>query len=338
MPLFGPPNIEKLKERRDVKGLIKALRHNDVFLRKDAALALGEIGDTRAVEPLIAALSDNKPDVRSRAAQALGEMADCVGFPKLDWGYDPNLWPRRWPWRGTLGFRGYPLDDVRACHMSPDEEPLGMLPVSLFSYVASSYRIGAEIQTTYAVQGRRAGQIATAMGFESNYTKVFAPLLLCIANARVILRMWPSGKLYWDWSVEHLRQVSFDSAAKRVRGVAFEHPQQVLTLNFDDDDPLELSVGTGGWEKGGGELASWIEQCNRYLYLVHSRDTSALELYTQYMRGVNRGGLVVAEALIPALNDAEKEVRVAAADALKRMVARTRCGRWRSTARGRSRR
>jgi len=25
MPLFGPPNVEKLKAKRDVKGLIKAL-------------------------------------------------------------------------------------------------------------------------------------------------------------------------------------------------------------------------------------------------------------------------------------------------------------------------
>ena len=40
MPLFGPPNIEKLKEKRDVEGLIKALRHKDAKIRCDAAEAL----------------------------------------------------------------------------------------------------------------------------------------------------------------------------------------------------------------------------------------------------------------------------------------------------------
>ena len=42
---FGPPNIEKLKEKRDVKGLIKALSHKEWNIRRDAAKALGELND-----------------------------------------------------------------------------------------------------------------------------------------------------------------------------------------------------------------------------------------------------------------------------------------------------
>ncbi|MCC7162462.1 MAG: HEAT repeat domain-containing protein [Anaerolineae bacterium] len=52
MPLFGPPNIEKLKAKHDVNGLIKALgdqKNSD--LRAKAAKALGEIHDTQAVGP-----------------------------------------------------------------------------------------------------------------------------------------------------------------------------------------------------------------------------------------------------------------------------------------------
>lgn len=51
------PNIEKLKEKRDVDGLIRALDYNkDVEVRGDAADALGELFDVRAVVPLIKAM------------------------------------------------------------------------------------------------------------------------------------------------------------------------------------------------------------------------------------------------------------------------------------------
>ena len=51
------PNVKRLKEEKNVKGLIKALRHKDGYVRRDAAEALGKIGEP-AVEPLIQALKD----------------------------------------------------------------------------------------------------------------------------------------------------------------------------------------------------------------------------------------------------------------------------------------
>ena len=78
MGLFGPPNVEKLKGKRDLKGLIKALRYKrDGGVRSSAAEALGEIGDARAVEPLCAALRDKDVDVREAAAEALGKIGDA---------------------------------------------------------------------------------------------------------------------------------------------------------------------------------------------------------------------------------------------------------------------
>lgn len=55
MPLFGPPNVDKLKAKDDVKGLIKALKYKDSSVRQAAAEALGAIG-APAVEPLIATI------------------------------------------------------------------------------------------------------------------------------------------------------------------------------------------------------------------------------------------------------------------------------------------
>lgn len=80
MRLFGPPNVEKMKARGNVKGLIRALRYRkDAKVREAAAEALEKIGDPRAVEPLIAALRDNVW-VRRAAAEALVK----IGAPAVE--------------------------------------------------------------------------------------------------------------------------------------------------------------------------------------------------------------------------------------------------------------
>ena len=55
--LLGPPDVENLKAKKDVEGLLKALKYKkDNDVREKAAAALGEIGDERAVGPLTHAL------------------------------------------------------------------------------------------------------------------------------------------------------------------------------------------------------------------------------------------------------------------------------------------
>src|SRR5437899_12786465 len=49
-----------------------ALRQPDPFVRRQAALAAGRIGDPQAVDPLVAALADSGPGVQAAAAFALG--------------------------------------------------------------------------------------------------------------------------------------------------------------------------------------------------------------------------------------------------------------------------
>ncbi len=78
MPLFGPPDMSALMDKRNVNGLIKALRYkNDPEIRVTAAHALGSIvdfsiGDYRIVPPLIDALKDQEWSVRRAAAVVLG--------------------------------------------------------------------------------------------------------------------------------------------------------------------------------------------------------------------------------------------------------------------------
>jgi len=81
--------VKELVARKDVQGLIAALTHKNMDVRRTAAEALGVIGDKRAVEPLIAALNDTTDylvikqplrvpctpvDARGEAALALGKI------------------------------------------------------------------------------------------------------------------------------------------------------------------------------------------------------------------------------------------------------------------------
>jgi len=71
-------NITELTAKKDVEGLIKALRHKRAQVRQTAARALGEMGDERAVKSLIRVLNDSDEPriVRRRAAEALGNIGD----------------------------------------------------------------------------------------------------------------------------------------------------------------------------------------------------------------------------------------------------------------------
>lgn len=84
---FGQPNIPNIKEmqaRRDVKGLLEALRYQkDEEVRVDAANALRLLGDSLAVESLIDALKDHSYRVRRAAAKALGEIGDARAVSAL---------------------------------------------------------------------------------------------------------------------------------------------------------------------------------------------------------------------------------------------------------------
>ena len=76
---FFKPNVQKLEERRDVPGLIKALTHRNQDVRDAAAKALGHIGDAQAANPLVAAL---KEDVRRILRTEARQSQDEVEFAK----------------------------------------------------------------------------------------------------------------------------------------------------------------------------------------------------------------------------------------------------------------
>jgi len=75
---FQLPRVSAGQSPREgaVDALVGALKDADAGVRRQAAAALGEIGNARAVTGLIEALKDADADVRAHALSALGEIGD----------------------------------------------------------------------------------------------------------------------------------------------------------------------------------------------------------------------------------------------------------------------
>ncbi|MBD0327557.1 MAG: HEAT repeat domain-containing protein, partial [Pyrinomonadaceae bacterium] len=71
-------------ERRYDHALLALLSHQNVEVRRRAALAAGRIGDAAALRPLMTLLAnDSEPDVRATAAFALGEIESTEAVEAL---------------------------------------------------------------------------------------------------------------------------------------------------------------------------------------------------------------------------------------------------------------
>lgn len=79
--LLGKPNINEMKAKKDVKGLISSLAHKDLEIKRGALSALGELRDSRAIKPIIDLLGQK--DVSTEVKQALARMEPADVIPLL---------------------------------------------------------------------------------------------------------------------------------------------------------------------------------------------------------------------------------------------------------------
>lgn len=95
----------------EVDDLILDLKYGSDVVRRDATVALGEMGDPRAIDPLIEALKDDDHwRVRGNAAWALGKIGDVGAVDSLIEGLKDENSAVRYEAAGALGEIG----DVRA--------------------------------------------------------------------------------------------------------------------------------------------------------------------------------------------------------------------------------
>ncbi len=87
--------LGQIEDARAVEPVLLALHHRDTTVRWAAAQALGELGDARVVEPLVVLLGDSQHDVQRVAAQALTSLGDARAVePLMEMATDS-----RRPWR-----------------------------------------------------------------------------------------------------------------------------------------------------------------------------------------------------------------------------------------------
>ncbi len=82
--LFTPrkPDISTLAAKKEIDGLIRALRYPDFDIQWQAAAALGSLG-TDAMDHLLSALHHHSTEVRLGIIEALGEIKDRRATPSL---------------------------------------------------------------------------------------------------------------------------------------------------------------------------------------------------------------------------------------------------------------
>jgi HEAT repeat protein len=79
--ILSTVNITRMKEEKDIPGLIRALRNPDMGIQYEAAEALGQLRDPAAVQPLMEVLTDDQySGTRWKAAEALAQ----IGTPAVD--------------------------------------------------------------------------------------------------------------------------------------------------------------------------------------------------------------------------------------------------------------
>ena len=76
---FRTPDIEKLKEKQDVKGLIRALRHRNRSVRDAAAAALAEFQDAPDVQAILSEMREWRKRMEEDAEYAVEECRIAGG-------------------------------------------------------------------------------------------------------------------------------------------------------------------------------------------------------------------------------------------------------------------
>ena len=313
MFLFGPPNVEKMKARRDVNGLIKALSYKNGDVHRAAIQALKEIG-APAVTPLIAALKDEKSYVRAAAAWALGEIKD----PRA---VEPLIAALR---DGDGFMRGTAIPALGEIG-APAVEPL----------IAALQDKNKEVRWTAAQVLGRIGDaravepLIAALKEECNDVRWNAARALGqIGDARAVQPLTAALKDEWplvrQTAAEALGQIGDPRAVEPLTAVLQDEESQVRQAAAEALDRL-------GWEPGPAETAGWYWMAKRdwdkcvawgalgvELLIAALKDRNS-EVRRDAIQALGEIGAPAVTPLIAALKDKREYVRQAAAEALGRI-------------------
>src|SRR4030067_188344 len=89
MSIFDPPDISKMKEKKDLKGLIKAQENKDPNIVRDASFALSDLGVV-AYKGLFIGISSQDWQIRAKAYACLADSRYDGNIALLASLHDPH--------------------------------------------------------------------------------------------------------------------------------------------------------------------------------------------------------------------------------------------------------
>jgi hypothetical protein len=116
------PDVDTLRQQKDIPALIRALRYNDFEVQTSAAQALGSLGN-EGISTLILALKDKDRDVRLGIIEALSGIRDQRAVPPLIELLNDTSSEVRWETAIALGEIGGPdvISPLKNALRDPDK-------------------------------------------------------------------------------------------------------------------------------------------------------------------------------------------------------------------------
>ncbi len=277
MGIFGPPNFEKLKKWRNVKGLIRVLR-------------------------------DSNPELRKKAARAMGELSYFLEFPKAEWPNESNNWPEEWPKLVVSPSKARE-------HLETNEEILGVAQVEWkisVEYIPGHWDNPTEV-ILEAREREYLSQLAktlTGLGIlPGEYLdQVYDPkrtMALVLTDKRFLF-------VTYRQDVFSKKELGAEYSHSNLQKAMLSQNSDLLTLEFTDGSHLCFYFATGVFTKK--KKIDWVEEWNKYLHIYYPDQSKE---YLGFLRAVSRGGAVAVQALAERLYEQDPEVRTAAIEALK---------------------
>ena len=305
MGLFGPPDVDKLKNKRDVKGLLKALKYRgSATVRKNAALALSEVAPAApakviemTIAPLMAGFEDSETVVATACVQALGAIGQLAFLPLVSNLRAPSDRSREASAR-ALGRIVPVLVDSSVLKLAID--PLVNL-------------LRDPTPTTRRTAAWSLGRVNTRLE-PAQRSMVVESLIIALRDSSPEVREIAASSLGRSEDSRAIRPLiaALEDEATAVRKAASEGVDILGWKPLDDTDRVNYCIARQDWE---GAVQVGPIAAASLIRILENRDPASRLSAVQVLG--RTGSPDVIAPLVKALKDINESVRIAAAAALE---------------------